>query len=111
MDYRNIHKGVLPFKSNNEEWERLWKYPSRFITTTIDIPFPRLFTILFAMILDVYIGYKLFFEKEDGVEFDNGGEVDYNPTPKAISHPVAEAPINPAPPRPELPEATFNPEG
>ena len=59
MDYRNIHKGVLPFKSNNEEWERLWKYPSRFITTTIDIPFPRLFTILFAMVLDVVIGYKL----------------------------------------------------
>ena len=59
----------------------------------------------------IYVGYKLFFEKEDGVEFDNGGEVDYNPTPQAISHPVAEAPINPAPPRPELPEATFNPEG
>jgi hypothetical protein len=29
----------------------------------------------------VYVGYKLFFEKEDGAEFDHGGEVDYTPTP------------------------------
>jgi|TARA_B110000908_G_C10266785_1_gene464861 hypothetical protein len=59
----------------------------------------------------VYVGYKLFFEKEDGADFDHGGEVDYTPTPQAMPSPVAEAPINPAPPRPELPEATFNPEG
>ena len=59
----------------------------------------------------VYVGYKLFFEKEDGAEFDNGGEVDYSPTPQTMASPVAEAPVNPAPPRPELPEATFNPEG
>ena len=59
----------------------------------------------------IYVGYKLFFEKEDGADFDHGGEVDYTPTPQAMTSPVAEAPINPAPPRPELPEATYNPEG
>tara|TARA_Y100000389_G_C17281581_1_gene423254 strand:- start:124 stop:606 length:483 start_codon:yes stop_codon:yes gene_type:complete len=58
----------------------------------------------------VYVGYKLFFEKEDGAEFDHGGEVDYTPTPQTMPSPVAEAPMAPAPPRPELPEATFNPE-
>ncbi len=59
----------------------------------------------------VYVGYKLFFEKEDGAEFDHGGEVDYTPTQQTVPSPVAEAPMAPAPPRPELPEATFNPEG
>lgn len=58
----------------------------------------------------VYVGYKLFFEKEDGAEFDHGGEVDYTPTPQSMPSPAAEAPMPPAPPRPELPEATFNPE-
>ena len=59
----------------------------------------------------VDVGYKLFVEKEDGAEFDHGGEVDYTPTPQTVPSPVAEAPMAPAPPRPELPEATFNPEG
>jgi hypothetical protein len=57
----------------------------------------------------VYVGYKLFFEKEEGGDFDNGGEVDYTPTPQEITSP-APAPVNLAPPKPELPEATFNPE-
>jgi hypothetical protein len=56
----------------------------------------------------VYVGYKLFFEKEDGGDFDHGGEVDYTPTPQSMPEPTP-APA-PAPPRPELPEATFNPE-
>jgi len=59
----------------------------------------------------IYVGYKLFFEKDEGGDFDQGGEVDYTPTPQAVASPVAEAPLNLAPPRPELPEATFNPEG
>lgn len=57
----------------------------------------------------IYVGYKLFFEKEDG-DYDAGGEVDYTPTPQAMPEPApAPAPAQ-APPRPELPEATYSPE-
>ena len=42
-----------------DDWERLWKYPSRFVTTTIEVPIPRLFTIIFAMVLDVLIVCQL----------------------------------------------------
>lgn len=57
----------------------------------------------------VYVGYKLFFEKDE--EFDHGGEVDYTPTPQSMPSPEpAPMPVNPAPPRPEMPEATYNPE-
>jgi hypothetical protein len=56
----------------------------------------------------IYVGYKLFFEKDEegGEMFDDGGSVDYTPTPQA---PVAE-PIVQAPPRPEMPEPTYNAE-
>ena len=59
----------------------------------------------------IYVGYKLLFEKEEGLEegFEDGGDIDYSPPPP-LSTPIA-APITPAPPRPELPEATYNPEG
>jgi len=56
----------------------------------------------------IYVGYKLLFEKEEG--FEEGGDLDYAPPPPPAAVPAAEA-IPPAPPRPELPEATYNPEG
>lgn len=58
----------------------------------------------------IYVGYKLFFEKDDEGDFDHGGEVDYTPTPQSVPAPEPAAPINPAPPRPEMPEATYSPE-
>ena len=71
MHYRGIHKNIIPFKDINleseedvesghgGEWERLWKYPSRFVTATIDLPVPRLGTILFALVMDVFVVYQL----------------------------------------------------
>ena len=56
----------------------------------------------------IYVGYKLLFEKEEG--FEEGGDIDYAPSPASQVEPIAE-PIPQAPPRPELPEATYNPEG
>ncbi len=58
----------------------------------------------------VYVGYKLFFEQEDGGDYESGGEVDYTPTPQSMPEPAPAPTQAPAPPRPELPEATFNPE-
>ena len=59
----------------------------------------------------IYVGYKLLFEKEEGLEegFEDGGDIDYSPPPP-LATPIAQ-PITSAPPRPELPEATYNPEG
>ena len=53
----------------------------------------------------IYVGYKLFFEKNDDgdMDFADGGEVDYTPTPQAPPPPPVQAP-----PRPEMPEPTFN---
>ena len=60
----------------------------------------------------IYVGYKLLFEKEEGLEegFEDGGNIDYSPPPPPLATPIAQ-PIIPVPPRPELPEATYNPEG
>lgn len=58
----------------------------------------------------IYVGYKLFFEQEDGGDYESGGEVDYTPTPQVMPEPSPTPTQAPPPPRPELPEATFNPE-
>ena len=54
----------------------------------------------------IYVGYKLFFEKEEGgdIDFADGGDIDYTPTPQAPPPP----PVQAAPPRPEMPEPTYN---
>ena len=71
MDYRNIHKEVIPLKAidieSKEEiergygqpWERLWKFPSRYVTATIDLPIPRIVTVIFALVLDVVVVVQL----------------------------------------------------
>ena len=52
----------------------------------------------------IYVGYKLFFENDDdGGDFADGGDIDYTPTPQAPPPPPVQAP-----PRPEMPEPTFN---
>ena len=55
----------------------------------------------------VYMAYYLFWDKEDGMEFEEGGDVDYTPAPQ---NPPAPAPVQapPPPPRPEMPEPTYN---
>jgi len=58
----------------------------------------------------IYVGYKLFFEQEDGGDYESGGEVDYTPTPQTMPETAPTPTQAPPPPRPELPEATFNPE-
>ncbi|MDA7669933.1 hypothetical protein N8587_01320 [Akkermansiaceae bacterium] len=58
----------------------------------------------------IYVGYKLFFEQEDGGDYESGGEVDFTPTPQSMPETPATPTQAPPPPRPELPEATFTPE-
>lgn len=54
----------------------------------------------------VYMAYYLFWDKEDGMEFEEGGDVDYTPAPQ---NPPEPAPVQaPPPPRPEMPEPTYN---
>ena len=43
----------------------------------------------------IYVGYKLFFEKDDNVEFEGGGETAYAPPPPPPT--PAPAPVAPAP--------------
>ena len=56
----------------------------------------------------IYVAYKLFWEK-DGDEFSEGGDVDMQSAPPPRPAPVAET--APPPPRAEMPEPTYNPEG
>ena len=49
----------------------------------------------------IYVGYKLFFEKDDNVEFEGGGETAYAPPPPPPTPtpaPVAPAPVADAAP-------------
>lgn len=56
----------------------------------------------------IYVGYKLFFEKDGNQidDFADGGSVDYTPTPQVAPQPQPQ-PVQ-APPRPEMPEPTYN---
>ena len=54
----------------------------------------------------IYVAYKLFWEKEEGMEFEDGGDVDFTPAPQNPTTPPS-TPVQ-APPRPEMPEPTFN---
>jgi len=54
----------------------------------------------------VYMAYYLFWDKDDGMEFADGGDVDFTPAPQNPPAPaMAQAP---PPPRPEMPEPTYN---
>lgn len=53
----------------------------------------------------VFVAYKLFWEKEEGMEFESGGDIDYTPTSQVTdSAPV----IAPPPPRVEMPEPSYD---
>ena len=54
----------------------------------------------------IFVAYKLFWEKEEGMEFEAGGDVDYTPAPQ--NPPAPPAPPVQAPPRPEMPEPNYN---
>jgi len=53
----------------------------------------------------IYVAYKLFWEKEEGMDFADGGDVDYTPAPQT---PAPPPPPVEAPPRPEMPEPNYN---
>ena len=53
----------------------------------------------------IYVAYKLLWDKEGDGEFEEGGGVDY-PSEPAIT--PAPTPVQPAPPRPEMPEPNYN---
>ena len=54
----------------------------------------------------IYVAYKLFWEKEEGMDFADGGDVDYTPAPQTPA-PPPPPPVE-APPRPEMPEPNYN---
>jgi len=53
----------------------------------------------------IYVAYKLLWDKEGEGEFEEGGDVPY-PSEPAIT--PAPTPVQTAPPRPEMPEPTYN---
>lgn len=53
----------------------------------------------------IYVAYKLLWDKDDDGEFEGGGDVPY-PSEPAIT--PAPTPVQPAPPRPEMPEPNYN---
>ena len=71
VDYRNIHKGVIPRKEPTYEqlvenqyypgdlWERVWKYGARKAGAEIGLPVPRILCALFAVFIDLWVAYAL----------------------------------------------------
>ncbi len=71
LDYRNIHKGVIPRKIPTydqlvqdqfypgDEWERVWKHGARQVGVEIDMPFPRGLGASFAILADLWTVYAL----------------------------------------------------
>lgn len=71
LDYRNIHKDVIPRKIPTydqlvqdqyypgDEWERVWKHGARQVGVEIDMPFPRGLGAVFAMLADLWAVYAL----------------------------------------------------
>jgi len=53
----------------------------------------------------IYVAYKLLWDKDGEGEFEEGGGVPY-PSEPAIT--PAPTPVQPAPPRPEMPEPNYN---
>ena len=53
----------------------------------------------------IFVAYKLLWDKDGDGDFEEGGDVSYPSEPEITSAPT---PVQTAPPRPEMPEPTYN---
>jgi len=53
----------------------------------------------------IFVAYKLLWDKDGEGEFEEGGDVSYPSEPDITPSPT---PVQPAPPRPEMPEPNYN---
>ena len=92
---------------NVREWYRLLKECREHVASVYGQRNKRQIFDALIILGVVYMAYYLFWDKEDGMEFEEGGDVDYTPAPQT---PPAPAPVQapPPPPRPEMPEPTYN---